>query len=251
MNYQDFSFSLNVYSHILLLDCGALQYLHYGMFELGDDPMLAAQQRASQQLFSCLPVRPSNILEVGIGSGKTLDALTKAGHQATGMSPDASQIRFAKDRHGAGLPAVCARLEDFGNGETFDLLRFPETAQYVDTATLFRKMHDLLSPDGEVLIMDEMSMRRTDEPGLPYCDEYVAKAGAFGFDLAQVLDLSQQAAPTNAYVVDAVTRHRSRLINELDLTSAHIDGLLVSARQYEEKYTDGRYGYALLHFKKT
>jgi len=249
-DYRDFSFPLNAYGHILQLDYGGFQHLHYGLFEPGQHAVPQAQEQASALLFSRLPPSPRRILEVGLSLGTTLSRLVKAGYEATGIAPDEAQIRRAKRLHGESLPAVRASLEDFADARPFDLLLFQESAQYIDTAALFRKACELLGEGGEILIMDEMSLRATDEPGLPLREAYQAQAAASGFELLEALDLSAQAAPTNAYIRDALARHRDRLAEDLRLPAAALDGLLDSAARYEQKYADGRYGYALLRFKK-
>jgi SAM-dependent methyltransferase len=250
--YNNFAFPLNVYAHLLTLDFGDFQYLHYGLFEPGQQDVVAAQEHASAMLLSRLPPCPCRVLEVGIGLGTTLARLVQAGYAAVGITPDASQIRYAQQRHGEDLPAVCAALENFAGRHRFDLLLFQESAQYIDTAALFRKALELLAEDGQILIMDEMSLRRPDpgETGLPVLEDYLALGEAAGFDLVERLDLSAMAAPTNDYLLDALARYREYLPADLGLDAAALDGLLVSAGAYAEKYRDGRYGYGLLRFQR-
>ena len=81
-------------------------------------------------------------------------------------------------------------------------------------------------------------------------DEYISLGNESGFDVIEQLDLSIQALPTNAYILDSVTRYRENLIDELDLPTEEIDGLINNAKLYLDKYNDGRYGYWFLHFKK-
>ncbi len=250
--HKNFSFPLNVYSHVLRLDYGDFQYLHYGMFEPGQMDVIVAQENATKLLFSRLPPHPCSILEVGIGTGTTLSKLVQAGHIATGITPDESQILYAKSLHGDDLPAVCEKFEDFADGRTFDLIVFQESAQYIGTADLFRKASALLNESGEIIIMDEMSLRSgpPEDPGLPLLDDYLSLAVELGFDTVERLDLTALATPTNDYILDAVSRHRERLIMDLGMPAADIDGLLSSAQAYVRKYADGRYGYGLLRFKK-
>ena len=94
--YKNFTFPLNVYSHILCKDYGDFEYLHYGLFEQDDQDIRRAQQRATDLLFSHLPPSPCRILEVGIGLGTTLSKLVKAGYDATGITPDENQITTPK-----------------------------------------------------------------------------------------------------------------------------------------------------------
>ncbi|WP_333873879.1 methyltransferase domain-containing protein [Methylobacter sp.] len=248
--YKNFTFPLNAYSHILYKDYGNFRHLHYGLFEQDNQSFDKAQQRATDFLFSHLPPCPCRILEIGIGLGITLSNLVKAGYDATGISPDANQINYAKNLHGENLPTFCERLEDFTDTQKFDLIIFQESAQYIDTETLFRKASSLLRDEGQIIIMDEISLHKSSEPGLPLIDDYISLSDASGFDIIERLDLSSQAAPTNAYLLDAVTRYREDLIRDLDLPGEQIDGLIHSLQNHLNKYRDGRYGYCFLQLKK-
>ena len=155
---------------------------------------------------------------IGIGLGTTLSKLVKAGYDVTGITPDENQISYAKNIHGEELPVFQERLEDFSVARKFDLILFQESAQYIDNKHLFKKALELLSDDGQIIIMDEISLRKSkvspSEPGLPLMDEYISLGNASGFDVIEQLDLSSQALPTNAYILDTVTRYRENLIDE-------------------------------------
>jgi cyclopropane fatty-acyl-phospholipid synthase-like methyltransferase len=249
--HKNFTFPLNVYSHILIKDYGRFDYLHYGLFSADDTSVLTAQQRATDLLFAHLPQNSCKILEVGIGLGTTLAKLVKAGYKVIGITPDENQIRYAKNSYGEQLPAVHSRLEDFSTTQKFDLIMFQESAQYIDTTTIFNKAIELLTDDGQIIIMDEIALRKClpSERGLPLLDHYISLAQEKGFELIEQLDLSSQALPTNQYILDAVIRYRENAIDELGLSAADIDGLIDSAKRYLEKYEDGRYGYCFLQFK--
>ena len=143
-------------------------------------------------------------------------------------------------------------MEDFSDTRKFDLIIFQESAQYIDTASLFIKASDLLTGDGQIIIMDEMSLYKISpsEPSLPLMNDYISQGNKSGFDLIEQLDLSSQALPTNAYIVDAVMRYRKDLVHDLDVSLEEIDGLINAAQIHLTKYCDGRYGYGFLHFKK-
>ena len=249
-DHRHFSFPLNVYAHILTLDCGDFRYLHYGMFESEQDEMQEAQERASRLLFERLPATPVRMLEVGIGIGTTLSRLVSAGHRVLGITPDSQQILHARTLHGPNLPAQCVALEDFVGGD-FEWMLFQESAQYIETETLFRKAAALLQSGGHLLIMDEMALRPHADRSLPLRDDYLVQAQAHGFSIQECVDLSSRAWPTLSYIQDAVQRHRERLIQDLSLAVEQIDGLLDATRTYLDKYQDGRYGYGLLHAVRT
>lgn len=251
--YKKFTFPLNVYAHILCRDYGDFEYLHYGLFEQDDNQNIQrAQQRATDLLFSYLTPCPCRILEVGIGLGTTLAKLVKAGYDVIGITPDEHQINYAKNRYGENLPVVCLRLEDFTDEQKFDLIIFQESAQYIDTKVLFNKASSLLKNDGQIIIMDELSLRELSpsEPGLPWIDNYLSFGSTLGFELIEQIDLSNQALPTDIYILNAVVKYQNELVAELELDSNEIDGLILAAQEHLNKYHNGQYGYGFLQFKK-
>jgi len=248
-NYQDFTFPLNVYAHLLSLDYGGFEYLHYGIFEPKQLNLRVAQEHASTMLLTRLPSSPARILEVGIGIGTTLSRLFSAGHQVMGITPDAKQISYAKQIHGEELPVECSRLEEYVDAG-FDCLVFQESAQYIVTSILFQKAAELLVDGGQMIIMDEMSLHNSTEPGLPSKDGYLEQAQANGFSVLESVDLSPLAGPTNSYILDAVSRYREQLVADLGVSFEQIDSLLDLVRLHDKRYRDGLYGYGLIHVQK-
>ncbi len=98
-----FSFPLNVYAHLLQQVEGQADYLHFAVFEPGQNDVRRAQERASELLWQALPP-PCRLLEVGIGLGTTLARLRAAGYDAHGITPEPAQIDAAHARHGT-MPA--------------------------------------------------------------------------------------------------------------------------------------------------
>ncbi len=251
-DYKNFSFPLNVYSHILHFDFGGFDYLHYGIYEEGQTNIIVAQKHSSELLASRLPPPPCRLLDVGIGLGTTLAKLLQAGYEAIGITPDSHQIEVAFSLHGEGLPVACIKYEDFNDAKPFDVILFQESAQYIDAKTIFQKASGLLKQNGRIIIMDEVSLRKDSPsgPGLPLLDGYLSLGEQFGFDLQEQLDLTALASPTNDYIHDSVIRNYTRLIQHLDLAPTEIDSLLESIKAYSRKYKERLYGYCLLTFKK-
>lgn len=252
--HKNFTFPLNVYTHILYKDYGDVEYLHYGLFEEdnNDQDMQKAQIHATDLLLSRLPTPPTKILEVGIGLGTTLSRLLKAGYDVVGISPDQNQIQYAKNRYGEYLPIYCTKLEDFSYTEKFDLIIFQESAQYINTTTLFQKASDLLTSEGRILIIDELLLQEKSESEseLPSTKDYLLNSNNLGFEITEQSDLSNKALPTNTYILNSVTRYREDLMTELELSSEQINTLISATQNHIRKYYSGRYGYGLFHFKK-
>jgi SAM-dependent methyltransferase len=251
--YRDLTFPLNVYAHTLLLQEGKATYLHYGLFENHETNLATAQQYSTDLIISRLPASSCRILEVGVGLGTTFSLLTEQGHQVHGITPDAQQIDHIHKALGKEVPITCQRLEDFeSETESFDVMLFQESAQYIEPLVIFNKATDLLSPSGSLLILDEFALQHVDAgiERLHLFNDMVALAGRFGFELIERLDLSAMAAPTLDYLLRMTTVHRQRLIQELNLSEEQLTQLDESNRTYQKKYAGGHYGYGLLHFRK-
>lgn len=248
----DFGFPLNVYARILELEEGGVEYLHYGLFEQAGESAASAQRRAADLLWRHLPA-PCKTLDVGIGLGTTLLRLLAGGFAATGITPDAAQIRHARQRTGSELPLVQSRFEEFSaDAGAWQLILFQESGQYIDALELFAGAGRLLAEEGEIVVMDEFLLRR-DTPGhesLHYLPHFLALAERYGFVLTAQLDLSVAAAPTLDWLLQSVARHADSLRDELGLGAEQIDSLNASNRRYAANYAQGRYGYCLLRFKR-
>lgn len=237
--YRDFYYPLNVFMHILTLEEGRVDALHYGLFENAGESIAAAQERSTELLLSKLPKPPASLLEVGIGLGNTLARLTQLGYDVEGITPDDKQIAMAPQ----GLRIHHSAFETFDNGRTYDVIVFQESSQYIDSARLFARAHDL---GKRVIVLDEFALK--DIEGLHRLDRFLTEAGLHGFRLVEELDLSQKAAPTVAYFTARLPRYRQQLIDDLGLTDAHVDELVENGERYFASYGDGTYGYRFLDF---
>jgi len=253
-DHRHFIFPLNVYAHILKLEEGTVKDLHDGLFLEPETTAPVGQHYAAQLLLEHLPSLPCRILGVGVGLASTLVELGRRGYEVAGISPDAAQISGAKLRFGDNLPVICVRLEDFSApAESLDVILFQQSAQHISPLDIFSKSAGLLVAGGEILILDEFALKRT-EPGkqkLHLLKDFIALAGRFGFEVVEQLDLSSMAVPTLDYWLAGVKKHRARLIRDLDLSPSLLDELNHSNQVDREKYAACHYGYALLRLKKS
>lgn len=230
--------------HILTHEEGAATWLHYGIFERADEPLLAAQERSTELLLSRLPAPPARILEVGIGLATTLARLASKGYDVEGITPDAEQIRMARDRYGDAIRIHCAAFETFRSDAPYDVIVFQESSQYIDADALFARAATLTN---RVLVLDEFALRAVAEEGaLHSLERFRACAMQHGFAIAEEVDLSAKAAPTMAYFTNRIPAYRDRLIADLGITSEQLDTLIESGAKYRARYDDGTYGYRLL-----
>jgi SAM-dependent methyltransferase len=251
--FKDLAFPLNVYAQALLLQEGKAIYLHYGLFQDNNTSLQEAQKFSTDLLMARLPPLPRRILEVGVGLGTTFSLLKERGYDVHGITPDAQQIAYIQKSLGPEVSISCLSLEDFNaQAESFDVIVFQESAQYIEPLVIFNKALDLLPLSGDLLIIDEFALKRdkTGTAGLHLLDDMVALAGRLGYELVERMDLSAMAAPTLDYLLRVTQIHRKSLIEDLALSDEQLTQLDASNRIYREKYTSGHYGYALLHFRK-
>jgi len=254
MNLRDISFPLNVYAAMLTWSDIPLEYLHYGLHATADEPIGQAQRRASELLWAHMPPAPCRVLEVGVGLGTTLERLHSLGYQALGITPDEAQASIALGRHGAAVQVQVCRLEDLpAQEQPFELMLFQESAQYIEPLDLFEAADRLLVGEGaNLLLMDEFALRREDDAhaGLHYYDHFIALAGRFGWQVEQMLDLGEQAAPTLNAIEAMIGRHYKRLVAEIGVSPEQLDMLSSSARRYRKLYDARVYGYRMLRLRR-
>lgn len=256
--YRSLDFPLNVYAYALHLQQGQVNYLHYGLvaedesaWEIGAK---IAQQRLTDLLFKYLPPAPCRLLDIGVGLGTTAAILIARGYIVTAISPDAQQINLSQAHLVGKGQLQCVTFEAFtAPPQSYDIILFQESAQYLKTLTLFNKAHRLLAERGQLLIVDEVSLRRTPDDtsvGLPFLKYTLAHAQRCGFKLIEQLDLSKQAEPTVDYLLQIVETYRAQLLTDLTLSETKLESLLNKLKVYQQRYRDSRYGYRLLLFEK-
>lgn len=241
--YRDFYYPLNVFMHVLTLEEGGVEHLHYGLFERDGEPISVAQERSTALLLSRLPPPPARILEAGIGLGTTLARLLRLGYDAFGVTPDEKQIATARQRHGDAFPVACVKFEEMSGA--FDTIVFQESSQYIDSDALFAKAAELAP---HVVVLDEFALR--DEGVLHRLDGFLDAAARHGFDEVERVDLSAKAPPTIDYFIARLPRYRAALIDDLGLTNEQVEELIANGANYAAAYRRGDYGYLLLQFRR-
>lgn len=245
--YREFTYPLNVFTHILLREEGAVTYLHYGLFASPEESLARAQERSTELLLSRLPSPPARILDVGIGLGTTLARLLERGYRAEGITPDGGQIEAARRKFGEDFPVSGRPFEEIEGGP-YDMVVFQESSQYIDSEALFRRAREVTA---RVLVLDEFASRPLGEPGsLHDLPGFLRAASTNGFRLLEELDLSAQAAPTMEYFRERIPRFRDELVRDLGVTDAQIEELVASGARYRDRYADGSYVYRLLNLTR-
>ena len=237
-SYRDFYYPLNVFMHVLTMEEGRVDALHYGLFE-DEESIGAAQERATKLLLSRLPPPPARVLDAGCGLGTTLARLLRAGYDAEGVTPDEKQIAFG----GRNLPIRQARFEEAGG--RYDAVLFQESSQYIDSEALFAKAAEMAP---RVLVMDEFTIREIPEATLHTLRGFLEAAARHGFTRTEDIDLTEKAAPTIDFFNRRLPAHRQSLIADLGITGQQVDDLVASGIRNRQFYRDGVYGYRLLQF---
>ncbi len=251
--YKEWHFPWNVYAHASLLQEGRITDFHYGLCPHDITDLQAAQQYATDLLIARLPPLPCRILQVGVGLGTTLSLLTQYGYSVQSIASDTQQITYVRTCLKKQAAVACQQLADFeAEAGSFDLILFQESAQSIEPLIIFNKALDLLSPSGSILIMDEFALKRTETTveKLHLLDDITSLAERFGFKCVEQLDLTSMATPMLDYRLSVTTAHQQQLIQDLTLNHEKLTQLNASIQRYRKKYTDGHYGYGLLHFKK-
>lgn len=180
-------------------------WLHYGMWEPGERPTMPtlrhAQERYVEKLLSLFPPPPQRVLDIGGGTGEMAGLLSERGYQVEMLTPSEVQVEAARDRWGDKIVVHHSRFEDFPDTQTFDVLLFSESFQYVSMKGTMRRLAGLLNPGGVVIIADCF---RTDAykrgdlmPGGGHkYSRFIEEVEAHGLEIVSNLDVTEAVAPS-------------------------------------------------------
>lgn len=142
------------------------EYLHYGYFtpeiEVDITNISQAQNAYADYLLNLIPEGVTNILEVGLGSGKFAEVLTSKGYNIVAVSPSKMLNGYAAEKLGDSVDVHTKKFEDFKMDKEFDLVLFSESFQYIKPNDALDNALAHLKKDGHILICDFF---QTDAPG--------------------------------------------------------------------------------------
>jgi SAM-dependent methyltransferase len=188
--------------------------LHYGLWqedlEVCVQNLPEAQRRYSNFLISHIPEGVRRVLDVGCGAGGVATELLARGYEVEGVSPSPLLSEAARQQAGSDFKIHQGRFEDvtFSDAETFDLVMFSESFQYITLDTVLRDAQQRLKPGGYVLICDFF---KTNEPGKSVIggghpiDKFRAALQSSGLELLEDKDITRETAP-NLDIVDQMGR---------------------------------------------
>ena len=189
-------------------------YLHYGYWEplptQGEELTLTrlrvAQESYAAKLLSFIPDGTKTVLDVGCGIGGNAAYLCDRGFSVEGLAPDAlQQERFFQNTNGQ-VPFYLTRFEDFHSSNSYDLILFSESSQYIAALDLAQGAARLLDSGGYLLLADMMRFDAEYQEGIfsncHVASELQAALVQAGFKLIKTEDISTQVAPTIDLCVD-------------------------------------------------
>lgn len=202
--------ALRFYNEVL-----GLEHLHYGLWDEGEaltlENMKVAQQRFEDLVVGTIsadkPVGETRILDVGCGTGSLSRRLIAEGYQVEGLSPDRTQMENFTST--LGVPFHHARFENFEPSESYDVLIFSESCQYVKPEGLIKKAARCLRPGGQIVICDyftlESATGRLAKSGHELSG-FKATMEVAGYVLESETDITDRATPTLELAEDFVRR---------------------------------------------
>lgn len=183
-------------------------YLHYGCWESQPDAaaeltpadLRVAQQHYADRLLALIPNTVKAILDVGCGIGGNAAYLLTQGYTVAGLAPDSFQQQQFLQRTEGKASFHLTRFEDFQTTQTYDLLLFSESSQYIAAIDIAQKSRQLLKPGGYLLIADMFRKNAAYQEGIfsncVVIQELEAALQQQGFELIQVDDISANVTPT-------------------------------------------------------
>ena len=156
-------------SNIIGLDMGlslgrfflGTEDLHFGYWPDGETPtsqnFALGQKNHSKLIMDTIPKGTKRILDVGSGSGSLALKLLDAGYDVDCVIPSEYLAEAVKQKlNGKGKIHIC-KFEDFFCDESYDVIIFSESFQYVNIVDSLEKVEKILHPLGYLLICDFFS----------------------------------------------------------------------------------------------
>ncbi len=177
--------------------------LHYGYWPNGKDASVQnfahAQDSHSKLIMDHIPEKTNSILDVGGGSGNLALKLLDKGYSVDCVIPSEYLAEQAKEKLGNESKIHICGFEQMPTTKTYDLIIFSESFQYVKMDESFRKVEDMISSVGHLLICDFF---RRDVPGKSPMggghswQGFKDTISTLPFQQVTDLDISEETAPT-------------------------------------------------------
>ena len=218
-------------SKVVGLDAGLLigkfflntEELHYGYWP--DDKTATAQNfagaqaRYSQLIIDHIPDGVKRILDVGSGSGSLAQKLINLGYKVDCVVPSEFLAEKIEDKLGKNSIINVCKFEDLEVSQSYDLILFSESFQYVRMEQSIDKIVSMLPKNGYLLICDVFHKNVTGVSPmrgghrLDLFENQITKSS-----LKQItnLDITAETAPTYDFL--------NQLLNEVVIPISDISG---------------------------
>lgn len=183
-------------------------YLHYGYWEnipVPPEELTMSRFREAQAAYAALianhiPQGIKTILDVGCGIGGNATYLMGKGYTVDGLAPDSfQQEKFLAKTQGKAK-FYLTTFEKFQAEQSYDLVLFSESSQYMASKDIALGAAKVLSPGGYVLLVDMMRTDANYKEGMfSNCHEvkeFQQTMQEAGFRLVETKDISEQILPS-------------------------------------------------------
>ncbi len=218
-------------SKVVGLDAGLLigkfflntEELHYGYWP--DDKTATAQNfagaqaRHSQLIIDHIPDGVKRILDVGSGSGSLAQKLINLGYKVDCVVPSEFLAEKIEDKLGKNSIVHVCKFEDMEVSQSYDLVLFSESFQYVQMAQSIDKIVSMFPKNGHLLICDVFHKNVTGVSpmrGGHRWDLFENQISKSSLKQITNLDITAETAPTYDFL--------NQLLNEVVIPISDISG---------------------------
>ena len=207
-------------SKIVGLDMGLLigkffmdtEDLHYGYWP-NDKKATAknfaeAQYRHSQLIIDHIPNGVRRILDVGSGSGNLAKRLINLGYHVDCVIPSEFLAERVKQKLDKKSKIRVCKFEDVEFTQTYDLILFSESFQYIRLEESLQKVQKLLTANSHLLICDVFHKNvegKSPMRGGHRLDYFEKAIGESKLNLVKDLDITKETAPTYDFLNELLT----------------------------------------------
>jgi len=197
--------------------------LHYGYWVEGIEPIVRNLPRAQEEycrfLLEHIPADAKRILDVGCGAGGVASKLVARGHQVDCVSPSGFLNSQAKALLGDRVRMFESKYEDFTTTETYDVVLFCESFQYIKMERGFENAISHLRSGGQLIICDFFrlpSESHSPISGGHRLDEFQEVIARYPLRLVEEIDITAKTAPTFTVIDLAFTEVLQPIWKEVD-----------------------------------
>jgi len=207
-------------SKIVGLDVGLLigkffmdtEDLHYGYWP-NDKKATAknfaeAQYRHSKLIIDHIPNGVKRILDVGSGSGNLAKRLINLGYHVDCVIPSKFLAERVQEKLDKKSKIHICKFEDVELTQTYDLILFSESFQYIRLEESLQKVQKLLTANRYLLICDVFHKNvegKSPMRGGHRLDYFEKAIGESKFNLVKDLDITKETAPTYDFLNQLLT----------------------------------------------